>query len=209
MPESSGNGIQTPAGCDEPVPWRPYPTMVIVVPTVGKPGCPGCNVSSLTGAMLVTFTGWASEMTAMSFWTEGDGPRDEVRVPDETGGVNARAGDGGERYGNALIWSEAMGRRQDGARIDFLVDAWTVLGRRRRLRELFNSYGSLLIVRPNASRPRKSEDHRGEVSFWIARGSCLHDGAWGRWVPNAQMPKRVSPQVGWCRFTLKHMEDGG
>ena len=118
LPESSGNGIQTPAGCDEPVPWRPYPTMVIVVPTVGKPGCPGCNVSSLTGATLVTFTGWASEMTAMSFWTEGDGPRDEVRVPDETGGADTRAGDGRERYGNALIWSEAMGRRQDGARID-------------------------------------------------------------------------------------------
>jgi hypothetical protein len=48
--------------------------MVIVVPTVGKPGCPGCNVSSLTGATLVTFTGWASEMTAMSFWTEGMAP---------------------------------------------------------------------------------------------------------------------------------------
>src|SRR5262249_43427744 len=41
--------------------------MVMVVPTVGKPGCPCCNVSSLTGATLVTFTGWASEMTAMSF----------------------------------------------------------------------------------------------------------------------------------------------
>src|SRR5262245_61767706 len=43
----------------------------MVVPTVGKPGCPGCNVSSLTGATLVTFTGWASEMTAMSFSGEG------------------------------------------------------------------------------------------------------------------------------------------
>jgi len=45
--------------------------MVMVVPTVGKPGCPGCNVSSWTGATLVTFTGWASEMTAMSFSGEG------------------------------------------------------------------------------------------------------------------------------------------
>src|SRR5262245_21948187 len=48
--------------------------MVMVVPTVGKPGCPGCNVSSLTGATLVKFTGWASEMTAMSFAAEGLAP---------------------------------------------------------------------------------------------------------------------------------------
>src|SRR5215831_17501428 len=40
--------------------------MVMVVPAVGKPGCPGCSDSSLTGATLVT--GWASEITAMSFW---------------------------------------------------------------------------------------------------------------------------------------------
>ena len=53
--------------------------MVIVVPTVGKPGCPGCNISSLTGATLVTFTGWASEMTAMSFSIEGC-------LPSSTGG---------------------------------------------------------------------------------------------------------------------------
>jgi hypothetical protein len=38
--------------------------MVMVVPAVGKPGCPGCNVSSLTGATLVT--GWASDITAIS-----------------------------------------------------------------------------------------------------------------------------------------------
>src|SRR5262245_13604435 len=43
--------------------------MVMVVPAVGKPGCPGCNVSSLTGATLVT--GWAREMTAKSFGAEG------------------------------------------------------------------------------------------------------------------------------------------
>src|SRR5215831_16600050 len=46
--------------------------MVMVVPAVGKPGCPGCKVSSLTGATLVT--GWASEMTAMSLLSEGLSP---------------------------------------------------------------------------------------------------------------------------------------
>src|SRR5262245_6040278 len=48
--------------------------MVMVVPTVGKRACPGCNISSLTGATFVTFTGWASEMTAMSFWSDGLAP---------------------------------------------------------------------------------------------------------------------------------------
>src|SRR5215469_14654760 len=48
--------------------------MVMVVPAVGKPGCPGCNISSLTGATLVTFTGWASEITAMSLSIEGGVP---------------------------------------------------------------------------------------------------------------------------------------
>jgi hypothetical protein len=42
--------------------------MVMVVPTLGKPGWPGCKVSSLTGATLVT--GWAREMTAMSLANE-------------------------------------------------------------------------------------------------------------------------------------------
>src|SRR5262245_6551961 len=37
--------------------------MVMVVPTVGEPACPGCN--SFTDVTVVT--GWASEMTAMSF----------------------------------------------------------------------------------------------------------------------------------------------
>src|SRR5215471_1005509 len=60
-----GAGRQTTATCDEPVPWRPYPTMVMVVPTVGKPGCPGCNVNSFTDCTFVT--GCAREMTAMSF----------------------------------------------------------------------------------------------------------------------------------------------
>src|SRR5262245_6569275 len=39
--------------------------MVMVVPAVGKPGCPCCNVSSCAGVMFVT--GWASDITAMSF----------------------------------------------------------------------------------------------------------------------------------------------
>src|SRR5262245_24207983 len=38
--------------------------MVMVVPTLGKPGCPGCNVSSFTGVTFVM--GCAREMTAMS-----------------------------------------------------------------------------------------------------------------------------------------------
>src|SRR5262249_55865712 len=49
----------------------------MVVPAVGKPGWPGCKVSSCTAVMLVT--GWASEMTAMSFWNEGC-------LPPSTGG---------------------------------------------------------------------------------------------------------------------------
>src|SRR5215472_5567324 len=55
----------TPTSGPEPVPWVPYPAMVMVVPAVGKPDCPGCKVSSLTGATLVT--GWASDITAISF----------------------------------------------------------------------------------------------------------------------------------------------
>jgi hypothetical protein len=43
--------------------------MVMVVPTVGKPGCPGCNCRSFAGAMFVT--GCAREITAMSFALEG------------------------------------------------------------------------------------------------------------------------------------------
>src|SRR5215510_10442178 len=39
--------------------------MVMVVPIVGKPGCPGCKVSSFTGATVVM--GWASDITAISF----------------------------------------------------------------------------------------------------------------------------------------------
>ena len=85
--------------------------MVMVVPAVGKPGCPGCNVSSLTGATLVTFTGWASEMTAMSFWTEGL-PRHEVRVPDETGDANAGTGDGANDMDGI---PNAFGRKQCAA----------------------------------------------------------------------------------------------
>ena len=46
--------------------------MVMVVPMVGKPGCPGCNVSNFTVPTFVT--GCASEMTAMSFWMEGGSP---------------------------------------------------------------------------------------------------------------------------------------
>src|SRR5436190_5276869 len=42
--------------------------MVIVVPTAGKPACPGCNIKSFTGATLVT--GWASDITAISFSRE-------------------------------------------------------------------------------------------------------------------------------------------
>src|SRR5262249_32569075 len=38
--------------------------MVTVVPTVGEPGCPGCN--SVAGLTVVTGTGWASEITEMS-----------------------------------------------------------------------------------------------------------------------------------------------
>src|SRR5262249_15015521 len=49
----------------------------MVVPAVGKPGWPGCKVSSCTAVTLVT--GWASEMTAMSFWNEGC-------LPPSTGG---------------------------------------------------------------------------------------------------------------------------
>src|SRR5260221_6729163 len=45
----------------------PYPTMVMVVPVAGKPACPGCNVSSFTGATFVMGTGWASDITPMSF----------------------------------------------------------------------------------------------------------------------------------------------
>jgi hypothetical protein len=44
--------------------------MVMVVPTVGKPGCPGCNVSSFTAATFVM--GWASDITAISFSRESD-----------------------------------------------------------------------------------------------------------------------------------------
>jgi hypothetical protein len=46
--------------------------MVMVVPTVGKPGCPGCDISSFTAATFVT--GCAREMTAMSFSSEGEAP---------------------------------------------------------------------------------------------------------------------------------------
>jgi hypothetical protein len=42
--------------------------MVMVVPTVGKPGCPGCNIKSFTGVTFVT--GWASDITAISFSRE-------------------------------------------------------------------------------------------------------------------------------------------
>jgi hypothetical protein len=46
--------------------------MVMVVPTVGKPGCPGCKLSSFTGVTFVT--GCAREMTAMSLSSEGVAP---------------------------------------------------------------------------------------------------------------------------------------
>jgi len=42
--------------------------MVMVVPAVGKPACPGCNIKSFTGATFVT--GWASDITAISFSRE-------------------------------------------------------------------------------------------------------------------------------------------
>src|SRR6516165_10281541 len=70
--------------------------MVMVVPTVGKPGCPGCNISSLTGATLVTFTGWASEMTAMSFWGPSTklGFRTKLVMPAPGPGMGANDMDG-------------------------------------------------------------------------------------------------------------------
>src|SRR5262245_28116865 len=58
-------GVQQQLGGFEPVPKAPYPTMVMVVPFVGKPGCPSCKISSFTGIIFVK--GCASEMTATSF----------------------------------------------------------------------------------------------------------------------------------------------
>lgn len=46
--------------------------MVMVVPTVGNPGCPCCKLSSRTGATFVT--GCAREITAMSLSSEGLSP---------------------------------------------------------------------------------------------------------------------------------------
>src|SRR5262249_46993498 len=52
--------------------------MVMVVPTLGKPGCPGCNVSSFTGVTLVM--GCVREMTAMSFWAVPPGTKSGCRT---------------------------------------------------------------------------------------------------------------------------------
>src|SRR5262249_14340956 len=95
-----GFGCQATATSDEPVPWRPYPPMVMVVPTVGKPGCPGCKLSSFTG---VTFCHRLCERDDSDVLVERRrGSRQQVRVPANSGDAEDGTGDGSEGYG---CWS--------------------------------------------------------------------------------------------------------